>query len=99
MDDNLVYAEIGDATSQPLPGAVGNSLRANPINAAHVRLTWSAATDAATYHIYRAVAPQGPFQQVGDVAGTTFDDRDQMGDSADAYYRIVAADACGNEGP
>jgi len=34
---------------------------------------------------------------VGDVAETTFDDHDQMLAGASGYYKVLAADACGNE--
>jgi subtilisin family serine protease len=97
VDDNLVQASVVDETAQPLPGSIGESLRVTPINAAHVRLTWSAAVDAATYHVYRATSPDGPFTLVGDVAETLFDDVDQMAAGASAYYEVRAADACGNE--
>jgi hypothetical protein len=98
-DANLVRLSARDDVSQPAPGDVGGTLRAAGINAAHVRLTWSAAPNAARYHVYRAQTPQGAFTQIADLVALLYEDRDQMGNSSNWYYRIVAVDACGNEGP
>ena len=98
-DENLVYVQAADETAQVLPGAVGETVLADDVNDAHVRVTWSPVADAASYRVYRSTTGQGPFELVADVVETSFDDRDRMGDSANAFYKVVAADACGNEGP
>jgi len=98
-DSNTVYLASEDALSQPAPGAVSASLRLSPENAAHVRLTWSAATNAATYHVLRAGVPQGPFTLIGTTTDLFFEDQGQMQVPAAEYYLVRAADACGNEGP
>lgn len=98
-DPNLVRLPARDDTSQPSPGTVGSSLAADPVNEAHVRLTWAPSSTAAKYRVYRSQFKEGPFYQVAELTGTLWDDRDQMGDSANRYYRIRTVDACGNEGP
>ncbi len=99
LDPNTVEVAASDETSQTLPGDVGATLLADNVNDAHVRLSWAAVLDAATYHVYRAEDPQGPFTQIGDVAGTFFEDANEIPVPTARYYRVVAADACGNEGP
>jgi hypothetical protein len=98
-DANLVYASARDDTSQPAPGDVGATLHVANVNSAHVQLSWSAAPEAARYHVYRADAPQGPFSQIADVVETLHEDRDEIADPASRYYKVMAVDACGNEGP
>jgi hypothetical protein len=98
-DANLVRRSARDETSQPAPGTVGATLAASAINDAHVRLSWTASPTAATYRILRAQAPQGPFTQVAEVAGTSWEDKDQLGDSANRFYQVKTADACGNAEP
>jgi hypothetical protein len=98
-DANLVRAHAVDQLSQPAPGDLGGSLRAAVINAAHVHLSWPAVAGAASYHVERAQGPAGPFTRIADVAGTSYDDANALGNSANFYYRVHAADSCGNEGP
>lgn len=97
-DGNLVRARATDEISQILPGPV-SSLTASGINLAHVRLEWSGATNAARYHVEWAASPVGPWSRIADVTTLSYEDRDRMGDPENAYYRVVAADPCGNEGP
>jgi hypothetical protein len=98
-DSNVVRLSAKDEVGQPAPGDVGGTLRAATINDAHVRLTWSGTGTAASYRVYRAQLPQGPFTQIADVAGTLYEDKDQLADSANRYYTVKAVDSCGNEGP
>lgn len=98
-DLNLVRRSARDDTSQPAPGDVGGSLRVDPINQAHVRLTWSAAPAAAAYRVYRATEPGGPFALLAEPVGTMWEDRDDLGTLTSRHYRVRAIDACGNEGP
>lgn len=99
MDANLVRIAGRDDTSQPAPGGVGSSLRVDDVNDAHVRLTWSPATNAAVYRVYRAGTPGGTFVKIGETAGTLFEDRDDLGNFNPRHYLVRAADSCGNEGP
>jgi hypothetical protein len=99
MDANLVYGAARDDTSQATPGDVGETLRVDGVNSAHARLTWSTATGAAVYHVYRSATPDGTFGLEAVVETELFDDPDVFADPLDWYYTVRAADACGNEGP
>ncbi len=99
VDGNTVYVAARDATGQLPPGSVGASLRGLLSNAVQVHLSWGAAANAATYHVNRATAATGPFSKTGDVAGLSYDDRDQGTSSITYFYDVRAADRCGTEGP
>jgi fibronectin type 3 domain-containing protein len=98
-DGNLVRVSGGDATSQPSPGDLGDSLRVDPVNNAHVRLSWTATASAAEYVVELADDPQGPFTEIGRTADAFFEDRDELTGGISRYYRVTAVDACGNPGP
>ena len=98
-DANLLRVLVRDETTQPAPGSVGDSVRVTSINAAQLRLTWTASPTAVRYHVDRADGPQGPWTRVGDVTGTLFEDRDEMGNLNRRYYVVKTVDSCGNEGP
>jgi hypothetical protein len=78
---------------------VGASLRVDPVNRAHARLTWSATPDAAVYHVYRNGSPDGPFNLAAESESVRYEDPDVYGDGQTWYYLVRASDACGNEGP
>jgi hypothetical protein len=99
-DSNTAYLAVRDEQApRPVPGSVGSSLRAEPNNDAHVRLSWAAAPNAHHYSIYRASSPQGPFTRIAETTALLFEDRDQMLNSTSWYYLVQAADGCGNETP
>ncbi len=97
MDSNTVYVNATNETAQPDPGDVGNTLRADPVNGAHVRLTWAPATGAAAYHVYREVSPGGAFVRIAEPGDPLHEDPGTLGDGQDWYYSVVTTDACGNE--
>jgi hypothetical protein len=99
MDGNLVRVAARDDTAQPAPGDVGRSLRASPLNDAHIRLSWQATGTAARYRIYRASSAQGPFSLLAETAELRYDDLDEMGNATTRFYLVKAVDSCGNEGP
>ncbi len=98
MDANVIRASGSDEVTQVVPPDV-ETLLANPLNAAHVRLTWTPAPGAVTYRVYRSQFPQGPFTKIAETAGTFHDDLNQMGNLTPWYYRIEPANACGVEAP
>lgn len=98
-DTNVVRVPARDEVTQPAPGDVGPSLRAQDVNEAHVRLSWVAAPGAATYRVYRSADAAGPFVEIGETAGLVYEDLNQIGNGGSWHYRVTAADACGNEGP
>jgi len=97
-DANLNYRSAENATSQAPPGDVGDTLRLDPVNYAHARLSWSALPTAATYRIYRSATPDTLFDLEAEGGGTLFEDADVFADGLNWYYLIKAVDACGNEG-
>jgi hypothetical protein len=99
VDDNLVFVAGRDETTQPVPGGLGGSLRVDPVNDAHVRLSWDAVPDAAAYHVERTDGPAGPFGRIAEVDRMFFEDVAELAVPTARYYRVKAADACGNEGP
>ncbi|MFF0080055.1 PA14 domain-containing protein [Streptomyces canus] len=62
-----------------------------------VRLGWDAVGTTNTYRVYRAAAPEGPFQQITE----SLDDTSYRDTSADIhqrwYYRVTTSDTAGNE--
>ena len=98
-DANLVFVMARNDTSQAAPGDVGDTLFVDEVNGAHARLTWSAATGAAGYRVYRAASPDLTFDLHASDSVTLYDDPDVLVDGQDWYYLVVAEDACGNEGP
>ncbi|MCP3986690.1 MAG: hypothetical protein GY723_20080 [bacterium] len=97
MDANLVRVAVVNETGQTPPGSVGGSLRVAAGNDVHAVLSWAAAPDAPVYHVYRSAGPVDDFRQVAAPAGTSYEAIGAMQDSADWYYLVRAADACGNE--
>ncbi len=98
-DVNLVRRSARDDASQPSPGSVGNTLRLALVNGATVRLSWSAAQNAATYDVLRSGSPSGSFGIVGQSSSLALDDLDRGTIAASDFYLIRAADSCGHEGP
>lgn len=99
VDDNVVRRSARDESSQPAPGDVGGTLRAEAVNGAHVRLSWAAAGGAARYRVERAAEPAGPFAVLGETTALFFEDADELGSLAARFYRLRALDSCGNAGP
>jgi fibronectin type 3 domain-containing protein len=96
-DGNLVHVTAVNETSQSAPGDVGNTLSLDTVNAAHVRLEWTSAANAAGYRVYRSSTPGSGVTQIGAPQGTLFEDDGALAVGGIAYYGVVATDACGNE--
>ncbi len=99
MDENLARVAVVNETGQTSPGSVGNSLRVAEGNDVHAALSWDPPPGAAAYHVYRSAGPVGDFRRVAATAEPSYEAIGAMQDSADGYYLVRAADACGNEGP
>ncbi len=97
VDTNLVRRSARDEVTQPPPGDVGDSVRVNGVNEAHVRFTWAPTPTAARYRVYRAAGPEGPWTPVAEVAGTLWEDRDDLGTLTSRFYAVRPVDACGRE--
>jgi fibronectin type 3 domain-containing protein len=67
------------------------------VAAGAVRLTWDPVGTTNTYRVYRAAAPEGPYQRIAEA----LDDTSYRDTSADLhqrwYYRVTASDPAGNE--
>ena len=57
-----------------------------------VTLTWTAATGAVAYLVFRAAAPTGPYASVGRVTGTAF--QDSQAPTGTSYYRVMSLQTC-----
>ena len=88
-DDNTVYGAGTNATSQAPPGEVGATLYVDPVNRAHVRLSWSATAGATTYRVYRADHAGAAFQLVGETTALVYEDAGVFGDGLDAAETLV----------
>jgi hypothetical protein len=97
VDQNLVFAATIDESAQSPPGEIGETLRVNPVNLAHVRLSWVPAPDAAGYRVYRSLSPAGAFLPIAWRDEPLYEDLGALGDGQAWYYRVHATDACGNE--
>jgi hypothetical protein len=98
-DGDAVYAAVTDTNDQPIPGEV-TDLMVNLANGVHVRLDWSAPTDAVEYNVHRATDPQpGEFLLLGETPQVYFDDEGSGANANSYYYLVRATNACGEEGP
>ncbi|WP_329533120.1 PA14 domain-containing protein [Streptomyces sp. NBC_01450] len=81
-----------DRTPTGAPGGLNAK-----VSTGSVALGWSKVPGAAAYRVYRASAPQGPFQQLA----SSLSDVSYRDTSADIrqrlYYRVTALDTAGNE--
>jgi len=74
-----------------------SNLVATPVGGAQVHVSWTAATDATGYNVYRKAADEGSFTVLDTTAGTTYDD-DSVS-SGQAYLYRVSATAGDDESP
>lgn len=99
VDGNTVYRSVTPVGSQSLPGAVAG-LRIQPPVGVDLRLTWSAASGAASYEVRRSSVPQvGGFspRTTGAAAAASL-----SGDAADGatwFYLVRGVNACSQAGP
>ncbi|MBD3867369.1 MAG: M28 family peptidase [Acidobacteria bacterium] len=97
-DANLSRIQVTESTSRPAAGFVAGVTLAM-INDAHLLLTWPPAAGAASYRVYRSDNPATGFVLFGSSTGTSYEDLAQGGNANSWYYRVVAVNPCGEEGP
>ncbi len=98
-DANAAYAAVGETTSRPLPPEV-TTVTVGVVAGTHVRLSWDAVPDAASYRIYRSPTPDpADFGLLGTTSTTVYDDIGEATNANTYYYKVVPANACGDEGP
>ena len=97
-DGNSGHLAVDVTTTRPMPGEI-QALRADLIGQAHVRLQWNPVAGAASYRIYRSASPQsGTFTLLAET-GTALHEDIGAGPTGDSfYYKVVAVNACGQEG-
>jgi hypothetical protein len=99
-DDNTVYLSVTDRISVPAPADLGSSVMLALVADTHVRLTWPAAANAASYRVYRADQPgMAGATVIGTTAGIFYDDVGEATTSTNRFYRVKGVNACGVEGP
>jgi subtilisin family serine protease len=97
-DGNLARVPGTETTSQSLPTPVGNTVVADTVGEAHVRLAWDAVAGADHYIVRRGTLPDvADAMDVGTTTATTFEDVGTAADNESYGYQVVAVDACGRE--
>ncbi len=98
-DTNAIYVPVRKTTSRPAPGLV-TGFTVSTVAKTHVRLTWAAPAEAATYNVYRSLTPQpGDFGRLATSAAPLFDDLGAGATRESYFYFVRAVNACGVEGP
>jgi hypothetical protein len=99
-DDNLVRLSATETVSQPPPAGVGGTVVVTPVGSTHVRLDWAAAAGAESYIVRRSASFDfsSPVD-LGETAGTLFEDVDALNDGNSYAYRVFAVNGCGVEAP
>ena len=99
VDGNQVRVSVAETTEQGAPGTI-DTLAASLLGSAHLRLTWAAPQNAASYNIYRSFDPRPEFfAQIGDETATIYDDIGVGADRETYFYLVRAVNACGIETP
>jgi subtilisin-like proprotein convertase family protein len=85
----------------PVPGAMGESLRVDPSGAEDLSFTWQSEPGATEYRIWRSTDPtlQGAVM-VGQTAGTSLvESGGRTSASTLVFYQVRAVNSCNWEGP
>jgi hypothetical protein len=99
-DGNLIRLSATETIDQPPAASVGPTLRGIPVGSAHVRLTWDPAAGADHYVVRRSLFPDfGSPEEIGVTAETMFEDANVAFDDNLYFYKVFAANACGEETP
>ncbi|UWG96939.1 cell wall-binding repeat-containing protein [Dehalobacter sp. DCM] len=91
------YSAAADATTlttNTAPTAPTN-LEASASSATQISLSWSAATGASTYTVYRSSSEPGSYTAVTTLSGTVYTDS-SLTPSTTYYYKVLATNAFGN---
>lgn len=101
LDDGNTQRVAGIETLvRPPAASPGGSLRVRRVGAAHVRLSWVPTADTASYVVRRSEARSfsNPVE-LGRPADPLWEDADALTNSKSYFYRVAAANACGEETP
>jgi len=98
-DGNTHYTPVTNTASRPRPGRI-DSLGLSIVGGVHLRLDWTAPSDATGYRVFRATSPlPGAFAAVGETAELVWDDSGRAADGTDYFYLVRGTNPCGEEGP
>lgn len=98
-DGNTVYLPVSNTGFRPLPGTI-DTLAAELIAETNLRLTWSSASGATSYRIYRSNTPlPGSFLRLGETSHLYYEDNGQGALKENAFYLVRGANPCGQETP
>jgi hypothetical protein len=99
-DGNLVRLDGTETLGQPIPGAVGHSVRLTRVGAAIIRLSWDAVPGADRYLVQRSASTDfSSPETVGTTSGTFFEDANAATQGVFHSYRVLAVNACGQGSP
>jgi hypothetical protein len=99
-DGNLVRGTATETLDQALPPGLGATVQVTSIGAAHVRLVWDPVAGADHYVVRRSESADfGAAQVIGTASETLFEDVNALIDESSYFYRVFAANACGEEAP
>ena len=87
--------------ADPVPAAMGASLRVSPSGTDDLAFTWDVAVDATEYRVWRSTSPEmAGAEMVGQTAGTSLVEAGGQADPAAAvFYQVRAVNSCEWEGP
>ena len=96
-DGNLIRLSATETISQPPASSVGSTLQVASVGGAHVRLTWDPAIGADHYVVRRSLSPDfSSPEEIGTTTGVLFEDVNVAFDGNLYFYKVFAANACGD---
>jgi fibronectin type 3 domain-containing protein len=97
MLSDAVSATTLATGSEGIPPAP-QGVAATALSAGSIRVSWNAASGAASYKIYRSGSEDGAYVAIGASATTSYTNTN-LGASARFYYKVSALNSGGEEGP
>jgi serine protease AprX len=99
-DGNLLRVAGTETIEQPMPGSPGRSLTLRLVGEAHVRLAWDPASPAHHYVVRRSESADfSDPVDVGETQETFLEDENAANNAKTYFYKVYAANACGEETP
>ena len=78
---------------KPAAATAVTGLTATPVSTSQINLTWSAATNAASYSIHRSLLSESGYAYIGSTTGLTFNNTG-LSQETTYYYRVYSRTAC-----
>ena len=88
----------GGGGGDQLPGTPGNLNASKGEYEDKIRVTWSPASGAKRYEVFRRSSEGGPYDQIAETTGTSYDDEDNLVPCQSYWYKVRACNenGCGN---